>query len=1211
MQFCLGGLWGAPFAQANTGELDRPPDPGRAQIESLRQAILDRAEHPLDPFGLLRQKVYPSSRPISYRDLFFQATSQDTGTPLQSGYRLQKNHDFHQHFDTPAFFRFEYLGQTAHDFFIPITEALFYHGYLFLLAADGRLLFIDTHYTKPGQVEIPLFRFAKMPADFSMQIEVEGLRLGKHFYGRQELRDFAVMNQMAHSAAVNLNDHESIAKASYLVEDFYESFRGSMEKLGRDLQGSEQELLKLGTAKSLGQDLGEQKRWQAWLAKHPEHPMAASFLDSLELIRSHQQEIQQAHQDQSQIMEEQRRLLYRFKRLRSFLSLPRPQHSGLLKDALLRAAVAVEIGSAQQFLEAIYEMNHNPRVRYSTAAVTVMLAALSFPESAAAFGFESLRIAADSLQHLAEKVFHLGYLIEESVVTTLRGLDPRILHETYVADGKLDKTWTGFMALMKLGFYTIGVVHLSVNFLHLVRDLDRISLKNQALLDPGSESHRLRKQWQRFFLTAYVRPEWVGSLATSIRVKYKNLLRKFIVRQNKDLRDYLRLQEAAEEDRFDLDPHRFSLEEDREVAQILEEVKKQDFSQSRFFRFVEKRAQGFLQGGSHKSYSIRSTAAAMTHFLISFSSFTKTQNFFIWLKNKIFITANFVYRPRTWAYLIMYPRFFDVIMSRSLTKDEAGKYYEGAQMPSRLNGGMRSGLVFSDSVGALFDHLGEISYLSFLRREKLSQSLDDKAEKIGLLQFFGVTSSAQEREQRNLEEQVLAIERALEESVMADTMKALLRFSQSQEEYLLLSRSPVRDPLDPRLFSLSFRSRMFFNWYRHYAMEMEISRRLGGYVEANPQIPLATKKQYQRLRETTGFNGSDSQSLQELLFLKAEQQANKLYASFENWLMDNKHKSARSLDRRSSRQTERYVLVNQAARDPLAKGRATRSAMVNILVDKPMEVVLVFVTMAAVSSPLLMPIHDQQFSENSWNYLSRYQFLNGFMYGLLTSFLSQAWYKLQYDSRIDKLGGFDQIPTGKMAERGFWWNMMHNMRSPDNTWSKNQWYNIQMVWANMGAAIVLYAGSQFYTLGRFDLDLYFTGYAVAFFNPLMGFQLMLENAFEKSSGWVIRNIPKKYYSHPEVIKYSMQRLALLRLRYNFFFAIYENLSYFTISTFKSMSTPLLGSRSFSRVLLGGFTFTEATILSMDALAEKYPAFQGPARFCRDIFLKNYTDAERL
>ena len=172
-------------------------------------------------------------------------------------------------------------------------------------------------------------------------------------------------------------------------------------------------------------------------------------------------------------------------------------------------------------------------------------------------------------------------------------------------------------------------------------------------------------------------------------------------------------------------------------------------------------------------------------------------------------------------------------------------------------------------------------------------------------------------------------------------------------------------------------------------------------------------------------------------------------------------------------------------------------------------------------------------------------------------------------------------------------------------------YNVKIVWANIGASFFLYNLNQYYWMGRFDVDLYITGYIVAFMNPIMGLKMMLENAFEKSKGWLIRDLPEKYHAHPYTSKYVRDSMLRLRFGFDFFMSIFYNFQYTAFSNFKSMSTPLLGTRSFSRILLGGSLFTEAVVLNMEELARKYPIFQGPANLCRHSLTKGFEASDKL
>jgi hypothetical protein len=57
----------------------------------------------------------------------------------------------------------------------------------------------------------------------------------------------------------------------------------------------------------------------------------------------------------------------------------------------------------------------------------------------------------------------------------------------------------------------------------------------------------------------------------------------------------------------------------------------------------------------------------------------------------------------------------------------------------------------------------------------------------------------------------------------------------------------------------------------------------------------------------------------------------------------------------------------------------------------PQEIVFIFICYAGITEGILKPLHLEMFSENSWFYLSRYVFLNVFIYNVIAGIFSDTW----------------------------------------------------------------------------------------------------------------------------------------------------------------------------------------------------------------------------
>ncbi|MBK7845770.1 MAG: hypothetical protein IPJ71_19205 [Bdellovibrionales bacterium] len=66
----------------------------------------------------------------------------------------------------------------------------------------------------------------------------------------------------------------------------------------------------------------------------------------------------------------------------------------------------------------------------------------------------------------------------------------------------------------------------------------------------------------------------------------------------------------------------------------------------------------------------------------------------------------------------------------------------------------------------------------------------------------------------------------------------------------------------------------------------------------------------------------------------------------------------------------------------------------------------------------------------------------------------------------------------------------------------------KLIWANMRAAFTTFVLVNLVTLGRFDLDSYVVGYLFAYFTPLTGLAMKIEQTFELASGYFSKDIPE-------------------------------------------------------------------------------------------------------
>ena len=125
---------------------------------------------------------------------------------------------------------------------------------------------------------------------------------------------------------------------------------------------------------------------------------------------------------------------------------------------------------------------------------------------------------------------------------------------------------------------------------------------------------------------------------------------------------------------------------------------------------------------------------------------------------------------------------------------------------------------------------------------------------------------------------------------------------------------------------------------------------------------------------------------------------------------------------RNSAATARVQSTNKHGKNPLRMAQAVRYMIAKNLVDKPMELMFMFIGLSAIQASglgqdLIRPIQDAMFSENSWFHLSRFSFLNGFLVGVVTGVMADVWYKLQVGENIKSDIG--EVPSKLDAKKSY------------------------------------------------------------------------------------------------------------------------------------------------------------------------------------------------
>lgn len=315
-----------------------------------------------------------------------------------------------------------------------------------------------------------------------------------------------------------------------------------------------------------------------------------------------------------------------------------------------------------------------------------------------------------------------------------------------------------------------------------------------------------------------------------------------------------------------------------------------------------------------------------------------------------------------------------------------------------------------------------------------------------------------------------------------------------------------------------------------------------------------------------------------------------------------------------SRQIRIIQTTRVQMQNPKAMARAVRSMLASNLVDKPLELFFILVCYAGIEEGLLRPLQSEIFGANSWFYLSRYVFINGYLYGVLAGVFSDTWLKLQQDTMNG--GDFSDAPTDDDARRSFaGWLFRMTFRNPKNSWWTSQKFTVmEYILPTLKATFVTALLVNFVTLGRFDLDAFLANFLVLIFLPFTGLSWKIEQGFELASAWVVRDVPLRLRPHALVQSYAQRAIARRRILFNVYYKIWENVTWNYLTTFMNVNTTVYGTRSFSRILFAGFTPTEIIANPLRDIAA-WPQLPAPlvwlALQIDSLFTNAYTDGTLL
>ena len=320
-------------------------------------------------------------------------------------------------------------------------------------------------------------------------------------------------------------------------------------------------------------------------------------------------------------------------------------------------------------------------------------------------------------------------------------------------------------------------------------------------------------------------------------------------------------------------------------------------------------------------------------------------------------------------------------------------------------------------------------------------------------------------------------------------------------------------------------------------------------------------------------------------------------------------------------QMERYHVSKIMGKDTEAMARASRYAGVRLLIDKPLELSILLLMMAGITSSILKPLYSEPFSERAFFYMSVYLFWVGFFGGYMIEMMAATWDKLQTDAKLAFSNAFGRLPEKADLEKRFsalryFAKNSHNIGKQDpelkeNTIWERYKYGWRVILSNIPASIPTMLIMMLPFMGRFDMEAYIGGYVLFILLPILATSFKIEGIYEISAGYAARHLMrlgvdvKKFLHHPVIQQILLKDAFKDRIRFNLLNALtFDNLVGNGTTIMENVSA-FPGSRVIHRAF-----FSEAHIVTeyWDKLTEHASnMFSGVSDFCKKVFTNRRLD----
>lgn len=687
-------------------------------------------------------------------------------------------------------------------------------------------------------------------------------------------------------------------------------------------------------------------------------------------------------------------------------------------------------------------------------------------------------------------------------------------------------------------------------------------------------------------------------LYKKIAVKGKLLAKPFIDRQNNFRNNYLEQVSKAEmENRKVEGDISFTEHEWEEVQAFISE-------RTRGYKKVEEETEESTAHGELKDF--KTLSQALIHFVFSMPAFelnmqrwSKFWNQFVsWRYSAIGYSFVQVYgtkipvmvmpKPKALAARIMYPEFFSTLVSRKAKK---------TTIPTEMNGGLRPRWTSAKRAWQKFQ-----AFRGNLQVKNELEAVD------------------------RFQEQVVDIEEIVVETSFKESLMSLTKNLEKPEEIkkILTGKNVIKTLTQEETRDLSATSRfylqaMFDQAYGRTMLNIlkkilidengrdeieisdetdlaEIKKLWTAKMAADPNLRLKITKE--EIVNEVLVHARDPE-LQALVW----KQAKLGYLSYKNLANDMKFSTMAYMDPAQNKSMERYAIVEDKLKSPMARGRVVRKEITKLLLTFPVDVALRLILLAGATNVMVKPVNDDFWSPTSIAYLSAFVFYGEMLSGFVGGIMADSWVKMQEDHQNDKAGNFGEIPQGEDAEKGFlrwyWKKFTSKANSYATIWKMN---GLISFW-NFPSVLIYIAIFDLIFKQRFDLSLLLGGYVVFALLPFDTIITRMNQAFESAVHYSARGVKNaKWFSVPKVTEIITRDSQKLSFKFNWVIDIlttFSNMTAFNIMTVAS----IYGPRTWMRSTMGGWLPEE---LIVNELTRPIGDFSSGAPFIGDA-LKAGTD----